>query len=168
MKREIFLKWQLFVWVFGAWVTTSFAQSASVEQYISTYKSIAISEMKRTGVPASITLAQGILESGFGTSKLAVKGNNHFGIKADKTWSGPVIRRKGARYRKYSSAVESYRDHSDFLKNRSRYAFLFNYPPFQYKKWARGLKKAGYATASSYPKRLISLIERYDLYQYDK
>ena len=143
-----------------------FAQNP--EAYIQKYQAIAIAEMHRTGVPASITMAQGILESASGTSKLATKGRNHFGIKCTDDWQGGSIRRKGMRFRKYTSPEASFRDHSDFLANRSRYAFLFNYPKTDYKKWAKGLRKAGYARDRKYPKKLISLIERYKLYKLDK
>lgn len=143
-----------------------FAQNP--QAYIQQYKAIAIAEMHRTGVPASITLAQGILESASGTSKLAVKGKNHFGIKCTDDWGGRCIRRKTMRFRKYNNAESSFRDHSDFLANRSRYAFLFEYSRTDYKKWAKGLRKAGYARDRKYPKKLISLIERYKLHQYDR
>jgi len=115
------------------------------ESYIRKYKDIAIQEMKRTGVPASITLAQGILESASGTSKLATKGKNHFGIKCTPDWQGGCILRKGMRFRRYKHVEGSFHDHSDFLAKRSRYAFLFQYKRTDYKKWAKGLRKAGYA-----------------------
>ncbi len=143
----------------------------SVREYIDTYKELAIREMNRTGIPASITLAQGILESASGNSKLATKANNHFGIKCHSSWKGKTIRkdddRKNECFRKYPSAYDSFIDHSNFLTNGKRYAFLFEYKTTNYKKWARGLKKAGYATNPSYAKRLIDLIERYQLNRYD-
>jgi len=141
------------------------------KQYIEKYNKLAISEMKRTGVPASITLAQGILESNNGTGRLAKKANNHFGIKCHDNWKGRKIyhdddRRKEC-FRKYDNALESYRDHSDFLRNAKRYASLFNLDRENYKGWARGLKKAGYATDNQYDKLLIKIIEENALYQYD-
>lgn len=141
------------------------------KQYIERYNKLAISEMKRSGVPASITLAQGILESDNGTGRLAKKANNHFGIKCHDSWKGRKIyhdddRRKEC-FRKYDNAAESYRDHSDFLRNSNRYASLFNLDRENYKGWARGLKKAGYATNKQYDKLLIKIIEENRLYQYD-
>lgn len=140
-------------------------------QYILSYAPIAVKEMKRTGIPASITLAQGMLESENGNSRLAKKANNHFGIKCHSDWKGPSIRHDDDKrkecFRKYSSASESFRDHSDFLVGGSRYSFLFNYKSTDYMSWARGLQKAGYATDRKYSERLIHLIEKYELYQYD-
>lgn len=139
--------------------------------YINTYKDIAISEMKRTGVPASITLAQGMVESNYGRSELARRGNNHFGIKCHN-WAGARIHhdddRKNDCFRKYSSPEESFRDHSDFLKNGSRYSFLFGLSPTDYEGWARGLKKAGYATNPDYANMIIRKIEEENLTVYDK
>ena len=127
--------------------------------------------MYRTGVPASITLAQGLLESGNGRSELAVKGNNHFGIKCHNTWTGAKVYHdddaKGECFRKYDNPEESFRDHSDFLRYRDRYKFLFDYEVADYKSWAYGLKAAGYATDPKYPEKLIRLIEEYELYLYD-
>ena len=141
------------------------------EKYIARYARIAVSERKRSGVPASITLAQGMLESGNGLSELAVRGNNHFGIKCHD-WTGQKIYydddRKGECFRKYRTPEESYRDHSDFLRYRDRYKFLFDFRVTDYKSWAYGLKKAGYATDPSYPQKLINLIEEYDLSRFDK
>ena len=123
-------------------------------------------------IPASITLAQGILESGMGESRLAVKANNHFGIKCHKNWRGKKIYHdddeKGECFRVYKSPIDSYRDHSLFLSNRNRYSFLFELKKGDYKGWAKGLKKAGYATDPTYSKKLIELIERFDLIQYDR
>lgn len=142
------------------------------ERYIEQYAPLAVEEMYRTGVPASITLAQGMLESRYGLSELAVKGNNHFGIKCHNSWSGKKMYydddRRGECFRKYSSPEQSYRDHSDFLRYRGRYSFLFDYRVTDYKSWAHGLRKAGYATDRSYAKKLISLIEEYDLNEYDR
>ncbi len=138
--------------------------------YIEKYSQLAVEEMYRSGIPASITLAQGLLESRYGQSELAVKANNHFGIKCHN-WNGETIYydddRKGECFRKYSSPEESFRDHSDFLRYRDRYKFLFDLEPMDYKGWAHGLKKAGYATDSHYAQKLIRLIEEYELYRYD-
>ena len=143
----------------------------SGEAYISRYKAIAISEMNRSGIPASITLAQGLLESGNGNSTLAREANNHFGIKCNSDWKGPTILRDDDRiddcFRVYRSAEESFKDHTEFLK-RKRYAFLFELDKDDYQGWARGLKQAGYATNPRYPELLISLVERYGLDQYDR
>ena len=147
------------------------AQSKT-ESYISKYSSVAIDEMEKYSIPASITLAQGILESGNGESRLATEGNNHFGIKCHSNWNGKTIieddDEKGECFRKYDKVTDSYRDHSLFLTERGRYSFLFEYKESDYKKWAKGLKKAGYATNPNYPTLLIDLIERYELYTYDK
>jgi len=147
------------------------AQKQSSEQYITKYKLIAIDEMLTYKIPASITLAQGILESGNGNSRLATKANNHFGIKCHSDWKGKRIYhdddQKNECFRKYPKAEDSYRDHSLFLSKKKRYADLFKLKITNYKAWAKGLKKAGYATNPKYPKRLIGLIERYELYKYD-
>jgi LysM repeat protein len=143
----------------------------SRKEYILRWKDEAVSQMLTYGIPASITLAQGILESADGNSPLAKYANNHFGIKCHD-WKGETfIQDDDARnecFRKYSEAMESYRDHSLFLKNKSRYAFLFNYSSTDYKNWAHGLKKAGYATNNEYAYRLIQIIEENELNQYDK
>ena len=142
------------------------------EKYIQKYAPLAVKEMHRTGVPASITLAQGILESGAGLSQLATKGNNHFGIKCHKDWTGKRMYmdddRKGECFRVYKKAEDSFRDHSDFLRYRDRYKFLFDLKVTDYKGWAYGLKKAGYATDPHYATKLIKYIEDYKLYRYDK
>ena len=139
--------------------------------YIGTYKDIAIRKMEEYKIPASITLAQGILESGNGLSELAKKSNNHFGIKCHSSWTGKKVYhdddRRGECFRKYPSAEGSFNDHSKFLTNRGRYEFLFDLSPDDYKAWAKGLKKAGYATDRKYPKKLISFIENFELYKYD-
>jgi LysM repeat protein len=144
--------------------------SELIKTYINTYKNLAITEMYRTGVPASITLAQGIHESGAGAGKLATTANNHFGIKCKSGWEGESVKHdddaKGECFRKYPSAVNSYKDHSDFLKNSTRYASLFDLDPEDYSGWANGLKKAGYATNPKYPQVLIKLIEDYQLQNY--
>ncbi len=139
--------------------------------YIEKYAPLAVSEMKRTGVPASITLAQGLLESDAGLSALASKGNNHFGIKCHNDWRGKNMKvddnAPGECFRVYPSAEASFRDHSDFLRSRDRYKSLFELKPTDYKGWARGLRKAGYATDPGYADKLITLIEDYRLYEYD-
>ena len=140
--------------------------------YMEKYASLAVSEMERTGVPASITLAQGMLESNAGLSALAVKGNNHFGIKCHNDWTGKKMKWDDNAphecFRMYPNAESSFRDHSDFLRGKDRYKELFELKSTDYKGWARGLKKAGYATDPSYAQKLISIIEDYRLYEYDK
>lgn len=140
--------------------------------YIDKYSDLAIKEMKRTGVPASITLAQGILESNAGQSVLATKGNNHFGIKCHNDWRGKTMKMDDNApkecFRVYPNAEASFRDHSDFLRSRDRYKSLFELKQTDYKGWARGLKKAGYATDPGYADKLITLIEDYELYRFDK
>ncbi len=144
----------------------------SAQDYIDKYKDLAISEMKRTGIPASITLAQGMIESDFGHSSLAREANNHFGIKCHDNWTGPTIRhnddRRNECFRKYRRPEESFSDHSDFLKSGSRYTFLFKIDPTDYKGWARGLKKAGYATNPDYANMLIRKIEENNLWYFDR
>lgn len=139
--------------------------------YISQYKHIAIMKMEQYQIPASITLAQGILESGNGLSELTRKANNHFGIKCHKGWTGKRVYhdddRRNECFRKYPSPEGSFTDHSLFLTTRSRYAFLFDLDQDDYKGWAKGLKKAGYATDRKYPRKLISFIENFELYRYD-
>ena len=146
------------------------SKANSTERYIEKYKPIAISEMHKYGIPASITLAQGILESGSGKGRLAVKANNHFGIKCHG-WTGAKIYHDDDRsqecFRKYQDPSYSFRDHSEFLSGRKRYAKLFELRKSDYKGWARELRRAGYATDKKYPQKLISLIERYQLDQYD-
>jgi flagellum-specific peptidoglycan hydrolase FlgJ len=145
---------------------------ASIEDYIDTFSEIAQNEMKAYGIPASITLAQGILESGFGRGDLTLKTNNHFGIKCHTGWEGPYALHDddeaGECFRKYNHPMYSFRDHSLFLTTRSRYAFLFELEKGDYQGWAEGLKQAGYATDRKYPQKLISFIERYKLYEYDR
>ncbi len=140
--------------------------------YIDTYKGIAVEEMNKYRIPASITLAQGLLESGAGKSVLATEGNNHFGIKCQNNWTGETIHADDDAlnecFRKYSSPEKSYEDHSQFLLTRKRYASLFEMETTDYKGWAHGLKKAGYATNPNYAPQLIKLIEDYNLQQYDQ
>jgi LysM repeat protein len=147
------------------------AEEASAGAYIERYKNLAISEMRRTGIPASITLAQGMIESDFGRSSLAREANNHFGIKCHNDWTGPAIthhdERRNECFRKYRRPEESYYDHSDFLRTGSRYTSLFDLSPTDYKGWARGLKKAGYATNPDYANMLIRKIEENNLYYFD-
>lgn len=144
----------------------------SREKYIQLYKDIAIEEMNTYHIPASITLAQGILESGNGNSSLAKKANNHFGIKCHKGWNGKTYHMdddaKDECFRKYPSPYESFKDHSIFLSTRDRYAFLFDLDIQDYKAWAHGLKRAGYATNPKYPQLLIKLIEEYQLNRFDR
>lgn len=158
----------------NAALLSSVAQTAGVkertEAYINSYKDLAIQEMIRTGVPASIKLAQGILESQFGESTLAKNANNHFGIKCKTEWTGDKVFQdddaKGECFRVYKSAEESYRDHSDFLKTRPHYSFLFKLELTDITGWAYGLKRAGYATNKTYPEKLLRVIEDYQLNQY--
>ena len=142
------------------------------KDYIEKYSGDAVKEMQRSGVPASITLAQGILESESGNSDLARIANNHFGIKCHAEWTGESFHKdddsKNECFRKYNSVLESYDDHSKFLRTRSRYAFLFDLEITDYKGWAKGLKKAGYATNPEYASKLIKLIEDYNLHYFDK
>lgn len=161
---------KIFIICFVFLVTFSIAQKEKVQLYIDIYKDIAINEMQRTGVPASITLAQGILESKFGQSDLSLKSNNHFGIKCKLDWNGEKVYsdddEKQECFRKYTTPQESYIDHSNFLKSRSHYAWLFNLDPTDYQSWAKGLKKSGYATETDYAEKLIGLIQEYNLNQY--
>jgi len=148
-----------------------FAQQADViRNYIETYRDIAITEMQRTGVPASIKLAQGIHETTAGTSDLVRRSNNHFGIKCKSNWTGESVSHTDDAphecFRKYDEPSQSYKDHSDFLKGSSRYASLFNLDPLDYEGWAYGLKKAGYATNPRYPQIIIKLVDTYQLQDY--
>lgn len=144
---------------------------ASTQEYIDTFAEIAQYEMRAFGIPASITLAQGILESGSGRGQLTQKTNNHFGIKCHAGWQGEFDfhddDERGECFRKYNHPMYSFRDHSIFLSSRSRYALLFNYRRDDYKKWAYGLRQAGYATDRKYPQKLIAIIEKYNLDSYD-
>ncbi len=158
-------------------VTSLIAKDKNIERYIDEFQYIAISEMERTGVPASIKLAQGILESNAGRSTLARKANNHFGIKCGSRWNGKKYYHKDDDYKRgklvkscfrgYRDAEYSYLAHSDFLLENRRYNDLFKLDPTNYKKWAKGLKKAGYATSKTYDKKLIRIIEEYDLDKFD-
>ena len=142
-----------------------------VNNYVSQFKDIAKGNMRQYGIPASIILAQGILESGAGAGTLSKTANNHFGIKCHTGWNGESVRHDDDAsqecFRKYNDPAESYRDHAEFLTGRSRYASLFKLEKGDYEAWAKGLKAAGYATDPKYPDKLISYIERYNLHQYD-
>jgi len=148
----------------------AYSQKEKGFAYVDKYKDIAIKEMQRSGVPAAITLAQGILESRFGESDLSQKSNNHFGIKCKLDWNGEKVYHdddsKQECFRKYETVADSYKDHSDFLKSRPHYASLFNLDPTNFEAWAYGLKKAGYATESNYPEMLMKVIGDYNLNQY--
>ncbi|MBR6054059.1 MAG: glucosaminidase domain-containing protein [Bacteroidales bacterium] len=167
MKRKLLLI-LLFV---GAVIFAGDRKSVQ-DEYIAKYSGIAVSEMYRTGVPASITLAQGLLESGAGLSSLATKGHNHFGIKCHRGWTGGKMYadddKAGECFRTYATDEESFRDHSDFLRYYDRYKFLFDFETTDYTSWAYGLKKAGYATDPGYPAKLIKIIEDYKLSAYDR
>ncbi|HEX2934088.1 MAG TPA: glucosaminidase domain-containing protein [Bacteroidales bacterium] len=163
-----------FIAILLALSVTAYSQSKSIdvrEAYIQRYKDIAIREMKRSGIPASITLGQGMLESDNGKSPLAKSSNNHFGIKCHK-WTGDKVYHdddaKGECFRKYKNPEESYVDHTDFLMGTQRYGFLFDYKSTDYKNWAKGLKKAGYATHPQYASMLIKVIEDNNLHYFDQ
>ncbi|MES2862596.1 MAG: glucosaminidase domain-containing protein [Bacteroidota bacterium] len=147
------------------------ATTEDVKKYILDFKETAKSNMKVHGVPASITMAQGILESGAGFGELAKQANNHFGIKCHTGWTGESIKYDDDAaqecFRKYKDPAESYRDHSTFLTSRKRYESLFKLDKGDYEAWATGLKQAGYATDTLYPSKLIGIIERYELYKMD-
>lgn len=171
MRFQLCVLFILSVWIFN----TAFGQLAPAkmtkEEYIKLYRDIAIEEMNMFGIPASITLAQGVLESTHGNSSLATDANNHFGIKCHKEWTGETYHMddddKNECFRKYATPEESYKDHSLFLTSRERYTFLFGIAVTDYKSWAYGLKKAGYATNPNYPELLIKIIEDFKLYELD-
>ena len=169
-RKSIILAGILSAAVFGAQAQKRTRQTS--EEYIERYKSIAIGDMERYGIPASITLAQGILESDSGNSRLSVLSNNHFGIKCKRDWKGAKVYHdddaRGECFRSYPSVEESYRDHAEFLDRSPRYDSLFAYSSTDYKSWARGLKAAGYATAPDYAQRLIRIIEENQLYLLDR
>lgn len=169
-RKSIILAGILSVALFGAQAQKRTRQTS--EEYIERYKSIAIGDMERYGIPASITLAQGILESDSGNSRLSVLSNNHFGIKCKRDWKGAKVYHdddaRGECFRSYPSVEESYRDHAEFLDQSPRYDSLFAYSSTDYKSWARGLKAAGYATAPDYAQRLIRIIEENQLYLLDR
>ena len=153
-------------------ITSTTLARQTREEYIERYKSIAVAHMERYGIPASITMAQGILESDAGNSALSISSNNHFGIKCKKNWTGRKVYHdddaKGECFRAYPSVEESYQDHAEFLDSSPRYDSLFSYPSNDYRSWARGLKAAGYATAPDYAERLVAIIEKYNLHLLDQ
>ena len=161
---------RLLIIFLAAFIALGAAQNPRLA-YIEKFSALAVKEMERTGIPASITLAQGMLESASGESLLAQKGNNHFGIKCHNDWDGKKMHydddAMGECFRVYPSVEHSYRDHSDFLRGRDRYKSLFELESTDYKSWARGLKKAGYATDPGYADKLIKLIEDYNLQRFD-
>lgn len=161
-----------FVCLLGILSLQAQTRNKQYEEYIKQYRDIAVEEMKKYHIPASITLAQGLLESGAGQSTLARKSNNHFGIKCGSDWRGKSVRHdddeRNECFRAYKHPKQSYEDHSKFLVSRPRYASLFKLDITDYKGWARGLKKAGYATNPRYAEQLIGIIELYDLDKYDK
>ena len=148
------------------------ARLDAANKYIIKYQQLAITEMQLTGIPASITLAQALHESANGTSQLAVKANNHFGVRCSSNWNGKRFHRNGNKknycFRKYNTVEEAYQDRSSFLSKNKKYAFLFKYNQQDYAHWAKGLQRAGYASSKTYAKQLIKTIERYNLAQYDK
>jgi LysM repeat protein len=164
------MKYFLYAFIFSFSFSAAFAQMTRKE-YIEKYQVLAIEEMNRTGIPASIKMAQACLESSNGNSELSKKSNNHFGIKCKSTWSGKTVKHdddeKNECFRKYNSVEESYIDHSNFLVGSPRYSSLFQLQPDDYLGWAHGLKKAGYATAHDYAQRLIKIIEENQLYRLD-
>ena len=168
-------KFALLTFLLGLFITPSIAQDEprlTAEQYIAQFKEAAIADMKKTGVPASITMAQGMFESDYGNSALASIAKNHFGVKCHKDWGGDTYYMDDDApnecFRKYNSVEESYDDHSNFLRTRDRYKFLFDLSITDYKGWANGLKQAGYATNPAYADKLIEIIERYNLQALDE
>jgi LysM repeat protein len=168
-------KFALLTFLLGLFITPSIAQDEprlTAEQYIAQFKDAAISDMKKSGVPASITMAQGMFESDYGNSSLAKVAKNHFGVKCHKDWGGDTYYMDDDApnecFRKYNSVEESYDDHSNFLRTRDRYKFLFDLSITDYKGWAKGLKQAGYATNPAYADKLIEIIERYNLQVLDE
>lgn len=170
MKRSIFSLFLLLGAIFNAY-SRSAKWNKAYQDYFELYDDVAVEQMQKYGIPASITLAQGVLESGAGKSELAVKGNNHFGIKCNG-WTGRKTYHdddeRGECFRAYKNAYESYVDHSTFLKGSPRYSRLFQLKRTDYKGWAKGLKACGYATSPTYAHRLIEIIELYGLHKYDK
>jgi len=163
LKRPVYILFFIFLVVLSAYSQPAERRMTNAD-YIAKYKDDAIREMQIAGVPASIILAQGILESGSGNSPLAIYARNHFGVKCHNDWDGETFimddDKKDECFRKYATVFDSYRDHSEFLKNKERYEFLFSLKITDYKSWAKGLKKAGYATNPKYAKLLIDLIEK--------
>lgn len=171
MRTHIYIYGLLILFLFGGNAINAQRKNASYQKYIEQYNSLAVQHQKKYRIPASITLAQGILESGAGQSKLARESNNHFGIKCHSDWKGGRVYHdddlRGECFRKYKKVEESYEDHSRFLTERSRYSSLFKLNITDYKGWARGLQKCGYATDKAYANKLIKLIEDYELYRFD-
>lgn len=171
MINVYFSGMKYFLFLFSLLLGLSVFSQSKTDLYIEKYAELAVSEMQEFGIPASITLSQGILESGNGESYLATQGKNHFGIKCHG-WEGEEIfaddDAENECFRKYKRVKQSYRDHSEFLTTHSRYSSLFDLKITDYKGWAKGLKKAGYATSPTYADKLISIIERYDLQRFDK
>ena len=167
MRKYLFLLIALFPIISAAQSNVSAA-----DKYIAKYHQLAILEMESTGIPASITLAQALHESANGTSLLAVKANNHFGVRCSSNWAGKRFYRNGNKrnycFRKYNTVEEAYKDRSSFLSNNKKYSFLFKYGNQDYIHWAKGLQRSGYASSRTYAKQLISTINRYNLQQYDK
>jgi flagellum-specific peptidoglycan hydrolase FlgJ len=167
MKKYLFLLIALFPVISAAQTKVPAA-----EKYIAKYHELAIFEMQSTGIPASITLAQALHESANGTSQLAMKANNHFGVRCSSNWNGKRFYRNGNKknycFRKYNTVEEAYKDRSSFLSKNKKYSFLFKYGQQDYIHWAKGLQRAGYASSKTYAKQLISTIKRYNLAQYDK
>jgi flagellum-specific peptidoglycan hydrolase FlgJ len=167
MKKYLFLLIALFPVISAAQTKVTAA-----EKYIAKYHELAIFEMQSTGIPASITLAQALHESANGTSQLAVKANNHFGVRCSSNWNGKRFYRNGNKknycFRKYNTVEEAYKDRSSFLSKNKKYSFLFKYSQQDYIHWAKGLQRAGYASSKIYAKQLINTIDRYNLAQYDK
>lgn len=170
MKRLLIIIIAVLTHISWAFAGPNIRWNQAYQNYFNKYKNIAIREMQRYGIPASITLAQGVLESGAGNSRLATVANNHFGIKCHD-WTGPSISHdddeQGECFRVYGSAIESFEDHSKFLRGRRRYSSLFQLARTDYRGWAYGLKRAGYATNPAYANSLIDIIELYRLYEYD-
>lgn len=170
MNEKLIMKKYIILIILTTATVAVLAQQAR-QEYIKNYQLLAIEEMNRSGIPASIKMAQACLESGNGNSELSLKSNNHFGIKCKTTWRGKKVYydddEKDECFRKYRSVEDSFKDHTDFLMNNPRYASLWDLDPTDYKGWARGLKKAGYATAPNYHQLLIKIIEDYQLYRLD-
>ena len=162
---------RLLILAAAAWLALGAAKNPRLA-YIEKYSALAVSEMQRTGVPASITLAQALVESAAGSSPLAVHANNHFGLKCHADWTGEKYYHDDDSaqecFRAFASAEDSFRAHSDFLRNRERYKSLFDLDPTDYKGWARGLRRAGYATDPAYVTKLVNLIEDFQLYRFDR
>jgi len=172
MRKFVFPTIAFAVLVIFSFTKRDYATGTDQEKYIEEHKAFAIEEMRLFKIPASITLAQAVLESNSGKSELAVYANNHFGIKCHKNWSGKTYSYTddlpNECFRKYDSTQQSYRDHSKFLSTYTRYAFLFKLEKTDYINWAKGLKKAGYAADPLYAEKLINLIETYNLDELDK